>query len=80
MPISLEQARVGADFDIATIEDPTIAPMALRLGIQAGQRVTLSSRLPGGPSVLRRGGQEIALGRDICKGIQVSDPCPALAV
>lgn len=72
MRTTLEQVPIGSDWAITAIDDPQIALMALRLGIQAGQRVILTARVPGGPSVIRCGEQEIALGRAICQGIEVS--------
>jgi Fe2+ transport system protein FeoA len=45
--------------------------VALRLGISAGETLTLAAKIPGGPLVVTRGDMEIALGREICKGIEV---------
>ena len=61
--MTLDQANVG---------DMQVATLALRLGISEGASLRLMSKVPGGPLVVVRGKVEIALGRDICKGIEVS--------
>lgn len=68
---TLDQAAVGDRLVIQTIRNPQSAIMALRLGIAAGEQVELAARIPGGPLVIQRGALQIALGRDICKDIEV---------
>ncbi len=69
--LSLENARVGDTLRILAITDNDTAMVAMRLGIAAGETLYLASKIPGGPLVIRRAGMEIALGRDLCKGIAV---------
>ncbi len=68
---TLEQAKVGDQLLIKHISDPETATVAMRLGISAGETLALASKVPGGPVVIRRGGMEIALGRDLCRYIEV---------
>lgn len=70
--MTLDQAKLGDLLLIQAIEDPQTATMALRLGISQGEMIELTSKIPGGPLVVRRGKVDIALGRDLCKGIAVS--------
>ncbi len=67
----LDQANVGETLRVSRIEDPEVATLALRLGISEGASLRLTSKVPGGPLVVTRGKVEIALGREICRGIEV---------
>jgi len=68
---TLEKACIGENCVIAAIGDPETAMLALRLGVSEGEQVTVISRIPGGPVVLRQGSRELALGRSICQHIQI---------
>ena len=70
--MTLAATRPGDRVIIRAISDPQAAMMAVRLGIAVGETVTLAAVVPGGPYVLRHGGMEIALGREICQQITVS--------
>lgn len=70
-PLTLEQAKIGDTLRIVCITDPETATMAMRLGISEGEVLQLASRVPGGPVVIRRGAIEIALGRELCRQIEV---------
>jgi len=49
-----------------------MAMMAIRLGIAEGEMVIVSSKVPAGPMVIRRGRVDVALGRELCQSIHVS--------
>lgn len=68
---TLEQAKVGDNLLIRRISDPETAITALRLGVCEGEVLHLASKIPGGPVVIRRGAVEIALGRELCRQIEV---------
>jgi len=68
---TLDQATVGDVLTITKINDPQTAVMALRLGIAEGETLRVTSKVPGGPLVVCRGKVDIALGRELCKGIEV---------
>jgi len=72
VPLTLEQAKVGETLLVQRITDPETATVAMRLGISEGETFYLASRIPGGPVVIRRGAVEIALGRELCRTIEVS--------
>jgi len=63
--------RRGDHVRILTISDPQVRFQAIRFGIGEGADVRCSERIPAGPIVLRRGRQEIAVGRSIAKNISV---------
>jgi ferrous iron transport protein A len=71
MPITLEQAEVGQALLIKRITNSETATIALRMGIAEGETLYMASKIPGGPVVIRRGAVEVALGRELCKGIEV---------
>ena len=68
---TLDNTRAGDVLRVVSILDPETATMALRLGIAEGETITVASKVPGGPLVVCRGKVDIALGRALCKGIQV---------
>ncbi len=70
--MTLNETQVGDTLCIIDIANPQIATMAMRLGICKGSNLSVCSKVPGGPVVVRRGHMEIALGRDICKQITVT--------
>lgn len=70
-PLTLEKAKVGDTLLVLKITDPETATVAMRLGISAGETFFLASRIPGGPVVIRSGSVEIALGRELCRTIEV---------
>jgi Fe2+ transport system protein FeoA len=74
--ITLEQAKVGDTLLIKSITDPETATVALRMGIAEGETLKLASKVPGGPLVIQRGAIEIALGRELCRSIQVEKTIP----
>lgn len=70
--ITLDQARKGDRLLIEAIPDSTVRVQVVRFGLAIGSLVTCQSVMPGGPVILRRGFQEIAIGRDLARTIQVS--------
>ncbi|MCE3235243.1 MAG: feoA [Vampirovibrio sp.] len=69
--MTLDQAKVGDILLIIRIVNPETATIAMRLGVSEGETLHLASKVPGGPVVIRRGAVEIALGRELCRGIEV---------
>ena len=69
--ITLDQARKGDRLLIQEIPDATVRVQVVRFGLSIGSVVTCQSVMPGGPVILRRGFQEIAIGRDLARTIHV---------
>lgn len=70
-PFTLEQAKAGDTLRIKRITDAETATNAMRLGVSEGEVLQVASKVPGGPVVIRRGAIEIALGRQLCRAIEV---------
>lgn len=69
--ITLDQARKGDRLLIQDVPDATVRAQIVRFGLSVGAMVTCQAVMPGGPVILRRGLQEIAIGRDLARTIHV---------
>ena len=69
--MSLSDLRRGDSATVVDIPDEGLRMQLLRFGITAGCRVRCHARLPFGPVVLRYGGQEIAVGREVARRVAV---------
>lgn len=67
----LSDLRRGEWARVVGIPDENLRVQLLRFGISDGCRVCCHAKLPFGPVVLRYGGQEIAMGRQVARTIQV---------
>lgn len=68
---TLADARKGQCFVVTSVDDPAARVTCLRFGMAEGASVECVTRIPAGPIVLRSGRQEIAVGRELAKRIQV---------
>lgn len=68
---SLDCARKGEHFEIISVDDDHARMQAIRFGMGEGACVECVTKVPAGPLVLRSGRQEIAVGRNLAKRIQV---------
>lgn len=71
--MTLDQTRPGQAFTITHIADCFARLQAIRYGIAEGACAECQVVIPGGPIVLRKGAQEMALGRNLARQIEV---CP----
>ena len=69
--MTLDMVRRGDHVRILKIDDPQVRIQAIRFGIGEGSDVRCAEKLPAGPVVVRRGRQEIAIGRSIARAIDV---------
>jgi len=69
--MTLADVKRGDQFQIANIDDEQIRAQALRFGISEGASVSCAGKVPGGPVVVKRNLQEIAVGRRLAKNISV---------
>lgn len=69
--MTLDQASPGQAFVIQMIEDDFARLQAIRFGIAEGATAICQTIIPGGPIVVRKGKQEMALGRSLATRIQV---------
>lgn len=71
--MTLDQMKPGQSFVVRSIEDQFARLQAIRFGIAEGAQATCQVVLPKGPVVVRKGKQEMALGRSLAAHITV-DP------
>lgn len=69
--MTLDETRPGQAFKIVAISNDLARLQAIRFGIAEGARAVCQTVLPGGPVVVRKGKQEMALGRALARQIQV---------
>lgn len=70
--MTLDQIVPGQRITITAISDDFARLQAIRFGIAEGARAQCQNVIPGGPVVLRKGKQEMALGRNLARRIEVS--------
>jgi len=73
MSIPLALLPTGSRGRISSLPLGTFRSQAIRLGLAEGSSITVWERIPRGPVVIRRGLQEVALGKDLARAIVV-DP------
>ena len=69
--MNLEEAPNKSEIEIISIDEESLLEASMRFGIQAGEKVTIINKLPGGPIVIQKDYQQIAIGRELAKKIQV---------
>ena len=57
--------------EIVSITGEKLLEDSLRFGIETGEVVQIINKLPGGPIVIQKNQQQIAIGRELASGIQV---------
>lgn len=70
--MSLSELRRGDSATVVSILDEGLRMQLLRFGITAGCRVECHAKIPFGPVVVRYGGQEIAVGREVASRVAVA--------
>ncbi|MFW6022327.1 MAG: FeoA family protein [Halanaerobiaceae bacterium] len=69
--MTLADIKKGDRFNITNIENDTIRAQALRFGISEGENLYCGEKIPGGPVIVKRNYQEIAIGRNLAKNIEI---------
>lgn len=69
--LTLDQLKINQKAIISAIPDEETALQAIRLGIYLGEEIKCIARVPAGPTVIQRGGMELAIGQAVCAAIQV---------
>lgn len=69
--MTLDQTRPGQVFTIMAVEDEFSRLQAIRFGMAEGAKAVCQAVLPGGPVVVRKGKQELAIGRTLARRISV---------
>ncbi|MEW6523502.1 MAG: ferrous iron transport protein A [Bacillota bacterium] len=71
MPFTLDMLPVGRHGRITGLPGGVVRSQAIRFGLAEGASILLYERIPRGPVVIRRGLQEIAIGRALARSITV---------
>jgi Fe2+ transport system protein FeoA len=69
--MTLDFINKGQKFHIIEIKDEDIRIQAIRLGIVEGTSLVCAEKIPGGPIIIRGRTQEIAVGRELAKEIEI---------
>ena len=69
--MKLDRCKRGQIMKISLIDSTEIRAQAIRFGISEGEVVSCQEILPAGPVVLRKNNQEIAIGRNLARQIEV---------
>lgn len=69
--MNLEDAPKKQILEVVSILEGKLKEDSLRFGIEEGGIVTIVNKLPGGPVIIQRSQQQIAIGRELAKAIQV---------
>jgi len=67
----LSEIKRGQTVQVTRIRDEVIRTQFIRFGIGEGSRICCLEKIPCGPFMLRHNLQEIAIGREIAKKIEV---------
>lgn len=74
--MTLDMARRGQKVKIVSLPDEFTRAQAIRFGLSEGTVITCREVVPAGPVVIARNRQEIAIGRNLARLIEV-DPVAA---
>ena len=69
--MNLESAPKKSLLEVVSISNEKLLEDALRFGIESGECVQIINKLPGGPIVIQKNQQQIAVGRELAKAILV---------
>ena len=71
MNMNLEEAPNKTTLEIMSIGEEKLSNDAMRFGIESGEYIKIINKLPGGPIVIQRNQQQIAIGRELARAITV---------
>lgn len=69
--MNLENAPNKSLLEIISISNAKLLEDALRFGIEAGNSIKVINKLPGGPIVIQKNQQQIAIGRELARAVEV---------
>lgn len=69
--VTLDEAERDQEVKIVSVAGDDIRVQAIRFGVSAGEVVKCVEKIWQGPIVIERGKQEIAVGRNLARRIQV---------
>ncbi len=69
--MNLDTAPKKQLLEVVSISQEKLSEDAMRFGIEAGECVQIVNKLPGGPIVIQKNQQQIAIGRELARVIEV---------
>ena len=69
--MNLEDAPKKLILKVLSINQEKLSEDAMRFGIESGECIQIINKLPGGPIVIQKNEQQIAIGRELAKVIVV---------
>ena len=69
--MNLKDAPIKKLLEIVSIKQEKLYEDALRFGIEEGEIVQIVNKLPGGPIVIQKNQQQIAIGSELAKAVKV---------
>ncbi|MBI2996329.1 MAG: ferrous iron transport protein A [Candidatus Melainabacteria bacterium] len=69
--MNLESAPKKQNLEIVAINQEKLHEDAMRFGIEEGEQIQIISKLPEGPIVIQKNQQQIAIGRELAKAVEV---------
>jgi len=69
--VNLETAPKNHPLEVVSIFQSKLQEDAIRFGIEQGEVVSIVNKLPGGPIIIQKNIQQIAIGRELAKSIEV---------
>ncbi|ABO49201.1 FeoA family protein [Desulforamulus reducens MI-1] len=70
--MTLDRVKKGQFFKINNIHNENVRSQAIRFGIAEGEWLSCEEVVPAGPIVIRKNRQQIALGRQLARLIDIS--------
>lgn len=70
---TLDQVKKGSLCTIKNIGAKEIRPQTIRFGLTEGKKVLCQAVIPAGPVVIKINQQELALGRNLAKQIEIEE-------
>ena len=69
--MNLYEAPKKSILEVVAINNAKLLNDAYRFGIEKGEEVKIVTKLPNGPIVIQKNHQQVAIGRELAKAIEV---------
>ena len=69
--MNLIDAPCKSLLEVVSIKQDKLNEDALRFGIESGEYIQIINKMPAGPIVIQKNQQQIAIGRELAKAIEV---------
>ena len=69
--MNLYEAQNKSTLEVISISDEKLLNDAYRFGIEKGEEIKVVTKLPNGPIVIQKNQQQVAIGSELAKAIEV---------